>query len=102
MRFCPSLLVHKPSVSVQGMLENEYVGTSFAVGQVRSLSGFQALQNVYDISVESNGKWENLLILFVMAIGYRLLVFVLLQFLVRKAMVFRCFSRCSKNANNPR
>lgn len=88
--------------SIQGLLENEYVGTSFAVGQVRSLSGYQALQNVYDISVESNNKWENLLVLFVMAIGYRLLVFVLLQFLVRKAMVFRCFSCCSKNANNPR
>ncbi|CAI8592412.1 unnamed protein product [Vicia faba] len=30
--------------SIQGLLENEYLGTSFAVGQVRSISGFQALQ----------------------------------------------------------
>ncbi|KAK2424839.1 ABC transporter G family member [Trifolium repens] len=30
--------------SIQGLLENEYLGNSFAVGQVRSISGFQALQ----------------------------------------------------------
>ncbi|KAH6814021.1 ABC-2 type transporter family protein [Perilla frutescens var. frutescens] len=88
--------------SIQGLLENEYIGTSFAVG-VRSLSGYQTLQNVYDISVESNSKWENLLVLFIMAVVYRLLVFVLLQFLVRrKSLFFRCRSCCSQNTNNPR
>ncbi|KAK6163410.1 hypothetical protein DH2020_000274 [Rehmannia glutinosa] len=56
-----------------GLLENEYIGTSFAVGQVRSISGYQALQNAYDISADSNSKWGNLLILFLMAVGYRIL-----------------------------
>ncbi|KAG4972252.1 hypothetical protein JHK84_038329 [Glycine max] len=57
--------------SIQGLLENEYLGTSFAVGQVRTISGFQALQNVYNISPDTNSKWKNLLVLFLMAIGYR-------------------------------
>ncbi|BAT89806.1 hypothetical protein VIGAN_06087600, partial [Vigna angularis var. angularis] len=34
--------------SIQGLLENEYLGTSFAVGQVRTTSGFQALQSAYN------------------------------------------------------
>ncbi|THG17539.1 hypothetical protein TEA_011451 [Camellia sinensis var. sinensis] len=33
-----------------GLLENEYIGTSFAVGQVRSISGYQALRSAYDVS----------------------------------------------------
>ncbi|XVE59048.1 hypothetical protein DITRI_Ditri05aG0013600 [Diplodiscus trichospermus] len=70
--------------SIQGLLENEYLGTSFAVGQVRTISGFQALRGAYDISPSSNSKWENLLILFLVAVGYRILVFVLLHFRVRK------------------
>ncbi|CAI9268451.1 unnamed protein product [Lactuca saligna] len=32
--------------SIQGLLENEYDGTSFAVGQVRTISGYQALHNI--------------------------------------------------------
>ncbi|MBA0582672.1 hypothetical protein Gorai_024807, partial [Gossypium raimondii] len=46
--------------SIQGLLENEYLGTNFAVGQVRTISGFQALHSAYDISQSSNSKWENL------------------------------------------
>uniref|UniRef100_A0A1D1YZ43 ABC transporter G family member 3 n=1 Tax=Anthurium amnicola TaxID=1678845 RepID=A0A1D1YZ43_9ARAE len=75
--------------SIQGLLENEYVGTTFAVGQVRTISGVQALQGSYDISSSSNAKWTNLLILFLMAVGYRIMVFVLLCFHVRKT-VSRC------------
>ncbi|KAK4356342.1 hypothetical protein RND71_025313 [Anisodus tanguticus] len=67
-----------------GLLENEYIETSFAVGQVRTISGNQALQNVYDISTDNNSKWKNLLVLFLMAVAYRVLVFVLLKFYVRK------------------
>ncbi|GAB2285073.1 ATP-binding cassette sub- G member 3 [Dionaea muscipula] len=66
--------------SIQGLLENEYIGTSFAVGQVRAISGYQALRGAYEISPDSNAKWENLLVLLVMAIAYRALVFVLLNF----------------------
>ncbi|KAL3618516.1 ATP-binding cassette sub- G member 3 [Castilleja foliolosa] len=84
--------------SIQGLLENEFIGTSYAVGQVRSISGYQALQNAYDISADSNSKWGNLLILFLMAFGYRALVFILLQFRVRKG----CLFRCNKNTNNAR
>ncbi|XP_020552600.1 ABC transporter G family member 3 [Sesamum indicum] len=88
--------------SIQGLLENEYIGTSFAVGQVRSLSGYQALQSAYDISADVNSKWGNLLILFLMAVGYRILVFILLQFRVRKTLSLRCLFRCNQNTNNPR
>ncbi|KAL0436398.1 UNVERIFIED_CONTAM: ABC transporter G family member 3 [Sesamum radiatum] len=88
--------------SIQGLLENEYIGTSFAVGQVRSLSGYQALQSAYDISADVNSKWGNLLVLFLMAVGYRILVFILLQFRVRKTLSLRCLFRCNQNTNNPR
>ncbi|KAM0052723.1 putative ABC transporter, AAA+ ATPase domain, ABC-2 type transporter [Helianthus debilis subsp. tardiflorus] len=70
--------------SIQGLLENEYDGTSFAVGQVRTISGYQALQNVYDVSPDEYSKWRNLLILSLMALVYRLLVFLLLHFRVKK------------------
>ncbi|GJU74574.1 ABC transporter G family member 3 [Tanacetum coccineum] len=52
-----------------GLLENEYDGTSFAVGQVRTISGYQALHNVYDVSPDAYSKWKNLLILSLMALG---------------------------------
>jgi hypothetical protein len=78
--------------SIQGLLENEYFGAMFAVGQVRSISGFQALGNVYDISPYSNSKWNNLLWLLLMAATYRILVFVLLQLRVKnKFSVGRIF-----------
>ncbi|MBA0701331.1 hypothetical protein Goari_020600 [Gossypium aridum] len=70
--------------SIQGLLENEYLGVNFAIGQVRSISGFQVLHSAYDISPRSNAKWENVLVLFLMAVGYRILVFVLLHFYARK------------------
>ncbi|KAA8544110.1 hypothetical protein F0562_022122 [Nyssa sinensis] len=87
--------------SIQGLLENEYTRTSFAVGQVRTISGYQALRSAYDISPNSNSKWENLLVLFLMAVGYRILVFVLLQFCVRKNLSARRFFRCNWDTNNP-
>lgn len=86
------LLKHLLGCIWQGLLENEYLGTSFAVGQVRTISGFQALQNVYNISPDSNSKWKNLLVLFLMAIGYRIFVFILLFFSVgRKISLRKCF-----------
>ncbi|GFQ00220.1 ABC transporter g family member 3 [Phtheirospermum japonicum] len=85
-----------------GLLENEFMGTSYAVGQVRSISGYQALQNAYDISAGSNSKCGNLLILFLMAVGYRVLVFILLQFRVRKAVPLGCLFRCNQSTNNAR
>ncbi|MBA0864323.1 hypothetical protein Goshw_001780, partial [Gossypium schwendimanii] len=36
-------------------------GVNFDIGQVRSISGFQALHSAYDISPRSNAKWENVL-----------------------------------------
>ncbi|CAL5352755.1 unnamed protein product [Camellia sinensis] len=88
--------------SIQGLLENEYIGTSFAVGQVRTISGYQALQSTYEISPNSNSKWENLLVLFLMAVGYRILVFVLLQFRVGKNLSVCRFFQCNQNTNNAR
>ncbi|XP_058076221.1 ABC transporter G family member 3 isoform X2 [Magnolia sinica] len=70
--------------SIQGLLENEYIGTSYAVGQVRAISGVQALRAFYNISLGRNAKWGNLLVLFLMAVGYRVILFVLLYFHVRK------------------
>lgn len=86
----------------QGLLENEYIGTSFAVGQVRSISGYQALRSAYDISPNSNSKWGNLLVLFLMAVGYRILVFVLLRFRVRKNVSACRFFQCNQNTNDAR
>ncbi|OMO58356.1 ABC transporter-like protein [Corchorus olitorius] len=84
--------------SIQGLLENEYLGTNFAVGQVRTISGIQALHSAYDISPSSNSKWENLLVLFLMAVGYRILVFVLLYFRVRKNVSLRKLCQCNHNS----
>ncbi|XP_047255967.1 ABC transporter G family member 3 [Capsicum annuum] len=88
--------------SIQGLLENEYIETSFAIGQVRTISGNQALQNVYDISTDSNSKWNNLLVLFLMAVAYRVLVFVLLKFYVRKNLFFPKLFLCNQNTKNSR
>lgn len=88
--------------AIQGLLENEYIGTSFAVGQVRSISGYQALRSAYDISPNSNSKWGNLLVLFLMAVGYRILVFVLLRFRVRKNVSACRFFQCNQNTNDAR
>ncbi|KAL3354647.1 hypothetical protein AABB24_019010 [Solanum stoloniferum] len=88
--------------SIQGLLENEYIETSFAVGQVRTISGNQALQNVYDISADSNSKWKNLLVLFLMAVAYRVLVFVLLKFYVRKNLFVPKLFLCNQNTRNSR
>ncbi|KAJ6792570.1 ABC transporter G family member 3 [Iris pallida] len=70
--------------SIQGLLENEYIGTSFAVGQVRAIPGVQAVRGSYGISSSRNAKWENLLALSLMASGYYILLLVLLYFRVRK------------------
>ncbi|GER39446.1 ABC-2 type transporter family protein [Striga asiatica] len=89
-------------VTAHGLLENEYIGTSFAVGQVRSITGYEALQNSYDISADANSKWGNLLILFLMAVGYRILVFILLQFRVKRTISLFGLFRCNQNTNNAR
>ncbi|KAH8510086.1 hypothetical protein H0E87_007859 [Populus deltoides] len=88
--------------SIQGLLENEYLRTSFAVGQVRTISGLQALRSAYDISPDRNSKWENLLVLFLMAIGYRILVFVVLHFCVGKHVSILKCCRCNRDTDNPR
>ncbi|EPS70307.1 hypothetical protein M569_04448, partial [Genlisea aurea] len=72
--------------SIQGLLENEYIGSLFAVGQVRTLSGYQALRNVYEISQDADSKWKNLLVLFLMAVSYRLLVALLLTKHLRRLL----------------
>ncbi|KAJ0502868.1 putative ABC-type sulfate transporter [Helianthus annuus] len=85
--------------SIQGLLENEYDGTSFAVGQVRTITGYQALHNVYDISPDNNSKWRNLLILSLMALAYRVLVFLLLHFCVKKNSSLFRFVCCKLKMN---
>ncbi|GLJ55915.1 hypothetical protein SUGI_1200450 [Cryptomeria japonica] len=62
--------------AIEGLLENEYVGVSFAVGQIGSISGEKALRDSYDISSSRNAKWINLLILVIIALGYRLILFL--------------------------
>ncbi|XP_034221037.1 ABC transporter G family member 3 isoform X2 [Prunus dulcis] len=86
--------------SIQGLLENEYIGTSFAVGQVRTISGYQALRSAYDISPDKNSKWQNLLILFLMAVGYRILVFVVLYFRVGKKKSLHNIFKCNRDTTN--
>ncbi|CAN1837428.1 ABC transporter G family member 3 [Linum perenne] len=89
-------------VSIHGILENEYLVTTFAVGQVRSISGYQALRSAYDISLDSSAKWENLLVLLFMAIAYRVVVFFVLHFGVGKnGSVLRfCRFKPDKNSNS--
>ncbi|KAM1495355.1 hypothetical protein ACFXTH_029725 [Malus domestica] len=91
-----------PVWTYPGLLENEYIGTSFAVGQVRTISGYQALSSAYDISPDNNAKWENLLILFLMAVGYRILVLVLLYFRVGGKKYIRKILKCNQDTNNAR
>ncbi|KAL4359494.1 hypothetical protein AHAS_Ahas08G0083000 [Arachis hypogaea] len=86
--------------SIQGLLENEYLENSFAVGQVRTISGFQALQNVYNISAEYNSKWKNLLVLFVMAMGYRIIVLVLLFLLGSRKMWLLKRFKCNRDTTD--
>ncbi|KAI3738672.1 hypothetical protein L2E82_28752 [Cichorium intybus] len=88
--------------SIQGLLENEYDGTSFAVGQVRTISGYQALHNVYDVSPNENSKWKNLMILSLMAIAYRVLVFLLLHIRVKKNSFLFRFVCCKIGMNDRR
>ncbi|KAJ3706270.1 hypothetical protein LUZ61_009975 [Rhynchospora tenuis] len=72
---------------IQGLLENEYVGTSFAVGEIRSIPGVMAVRGSYDISASENYKWFHLLILMIMAIGYRIILLLLLCFNVRRWII---------------
>ncbi|XP_077221798.1 ABC-2 type transporter family protein [Tasmannia lanceolata] len=88
--------------SIQGILENEYIGTSFAVGQVRTISGLQALRSSYNISPSKNAKWSNLLVLFLMAVGYRIILFVLLHFHVRENIATCRFYRLNRNTTKAR
>ncbi|KAG2308435.1 hypothetical protein Bca52824_028183 [Brassica carinata] len=64
--------------SIQGLLENEYLGEVFAIGEVRSTSGYEAVGGDYQISPGTHSKWRNMLVLLAMAFGYRLIVYVLL------------------------
>ncbi|CAN0916450.1 ABC transporter G family member 3 [Linum grandiflorum] len=66
--------------SIQGLLENEYLVTTFAVGQVRTISGYQAIQSTFDISPDRSAKWKNVMVLMVMAVAYQVLVFFVLHF----------------------
>lgn len=69
---------------LQGLLENEYIGEVFAVGEVRSISGYEAIGGYYLIAADANSKWRNMLVLLAMAFSYRLIVYVLLRFGLNK------------------
>ncbi|KAL8245452.1 hypothetical protein R6Q59_011710 [Mikania micrantha] len=86
------------TLSIQGILENEYKGILFTVGEVRMISGYEALQNLYDVS-PNDSKWKNLMILSLMALGFRVLVFLLLQIHVKK-FSFLGFLRCKLKIND--
>ncbi|XP_073355666.1 uncharacterized protein [Aegilops tauschii subsp. strangulata] len=70
--------------AVQGLVQNEYVSTSFAVGATRTIPGVQAVRGLYGISSSTGAKWMNLLVLFLMAIGYWVVLYVLLRLDVRR------------------
>ncbi|KAK9057797.1 hypothetical protein SSX86_022635 [Deinandra increscens subsp. villosa] len=86
--------------AIQGILENEYSGISFTVGDVRAVSGYEALQNVYDVSPNDHSKWKHLMILSLMALGYRVLVFLLLQIRVKEKSYFFGFLHCKGKIND--
>lgn len=83
-------------------MENEYLWTSFPVGQVRTISGYQALRSAYDISPDIDSKWKNLLVLFLMVVGYRIVVFVLLYFHVGKNKSVLKIFQCNQDKKNTR
>ena len=69
---------------LQGLVQNEYVSTSFAVGATRTIPGVQAVRGSYGISSSAGAKLMKLLVLLVMAIGYRVVLYVLLRLDVRR------------------
>ncbi|KAL8150951.1 hypothetical protein V2J09_020759 [Rumex salicifolius] len=75
--------------------------TSYAVGQVRTISGYQAIRSAYDISPNTNAKWDNLLVLFLMAIAYRALVFSFLHCRMGLAKYGLGLLFCKPSANGP-
>ncbi|MFS8005009.1 hypothetical protein Hanom_Chr13g01232451 [Helianthus anomalus] len=79
-----------------GILENEYDGIVYTVGQVRTIPAYEALQNVYDVPPNDHSKWKNLMILSLMALGYRVLVFLWLQIHVKKFSFFGLLYRKRK------
>ncbi|KAJ0663137.1 putative ABC transporter, AAA+ ATPase domain, ABC-2 type transporter [Helianthus annuus] len=84
------------TLTIQGILENEYDGIVYTVGQVRSIPAYEALQNVYDVPPNDHSKWKNLMILSLMALGYRVLVFLWLQIHVKKFSFFGLLYRKRK------
>ncbi|XP_023519433.1 ABC transporter G family member 3-like isoform X2 [Cucurbita pepo subsp. pepo] len=83
--------------SIQGLLENEYLGSTLAVGEVRNITGYQAIHSAYDISSNTHSKWKNLLVLFLMVLAYRVLALVLLHFRVGKFTSLRKFFCCNRH-----
>lgn len=72
----------------QGLLQNEYVGVTFpsTIPKAPPISAQVTLQNAFQAPDTMLGKWVNVLILAVMAIGYRVLVSV--SFLLFQAVTF--------------
>ncbi|XP_022970256.1 ABC transporter G family member 3-like isoform X2 [Cucurbita maxima] len=83
--------------SIQGLLENEYLESTLAVGEVRNITGYQAIHSAYDISSNTHSKWKNLLVLFLMVLAYRVLALVLLHFHVGKFTSLRKFFCCNRH-----
>ena len=86
---------------LQGLLENEYLGEVFAVGEVRSISGYEGIRGDYQISPDTSSKWRNMLVLLAMAFGYRLIVYVLLRFGLNKNVSARLLL-CHRKNNSSR
>lgn len=64
----------------QGMLENDFKGLHFKNEDPNGpkLSGEYILHHVFDVTT-SFSKWENLIVLFAMAFGYRFIFYVLIR-----------------------
>jgi len=62
-------------VATQGLLENEYTGVTFPsnIPNAPAISPQVTLQTTFQVPKARIGKWENILILAGMAIGYRVL-----------------------------
>ncbi|XP_076909382.1 ABC transporter G family member 3-like [Bidens hawaiensis] len=88
------------TLTIQGILENEYDGILFTTGQVRTVSGYEALHNVYDMPQNEHSKWKNLMILSLMALGYRVLVFLLLHIRVKKTFSIFGLLYCKRKIND--
>lgn len=91
--------------ALQGMYENDFTGLTFANTNpsLPRITGEEILVDHYQITV-SRSKWWNLSVLFLMAVGYRVIFYVLIRINetyvpLARAYFYRKFHSFRRNNN---